>query len=105
MSWSLGGLMILAVVFRHLKAIITFVFLNMFVTLRICGEMCVNVAHLLFLFVLVCSVVCFVLYFIWCLSFCIIVGGKPLRWAMCRIVVHSLFWLSELSGRLSILSI
>ena len=59
-----GGLMILAMVFRHLKAILTFVFLNMFVNLRICGEMYVNVAHLLFLFVLVCTVVCFVLCFI-----------------------------------------
>ena len=78
----LGGFMILAMVFRHLKAILTFVFLNMFVTLRICGEMYVNVAHLLFLFVLVCNVVRFVLCFIWCRSFCIIVGGKPLRWAM-----------------------
>jgi len=91
--------MILAMVFRYLKAILTFVFLNMFVTLRICGEMYVNVAHLLFSFVLVCSVVCFVLCFIWCLSFCIIVGGKPLRLAMCRIVEHSLFWRSELSGK------
>ena len=36
---------------------------------------------LLFLFVLVCNVVRFVLCFIWCRSFCIIVGGKPLRWA------------------------
>jgi len=62
MSWSLGGLLILAMVFRHLKAILTFVFLNMFVSLRICGEM--YVAHLLFLFVLVCTVVCFVLCFI-----------------------------------------
>jgi len=52
--------MILAMVFRHLKAILTFVFLNMFVSLRICREMYVNVAHLLFLFVLVYSVVCFV---------------------------------------------
>ena len=43
------------------------------------GEMYVNVAHLLFLFVLVCNVVRFVLCFIWCRSFCIIVGGKPLR--------------------------
>ena len=69
-------------VFRHLNAIIKFVFLNMFVTLRICGEMYVNVVHLLFLFMLVCSMVHFVLCFIWCLSFCIIVGGKPLCWAM-----------------------
>jgi hypothetical protein len=49
------------------------------------GEMYVNVAHLLFLFVFVCTMVRFVLCFIWCLSFCIIVSGKPLRWAMCRI--------------------
>ena len=42
-----GGLIILAMVLRHLNAILTFVFLTMFVTLRICGEMYVNVAHLL----------------------------------------------------------
>jgi len=86
----LGGLIILAMVFRHLKTVLTFVFLNIFVTLRICGQMYVNVAHLLFLSVLVCTVVCFVLCFIWCRSFCITVGGKALRWAMCRIVDHSL---------------
>ena len=33
----------------HLYAILMFVFLNMFVTLRICGEIYVNVAHFLFL--------------------------------------------------------
>ena len=48
--------MILAMVFHHLKAILTFVFLNMFVTLRICGEMCVNVAISCF-----CSCFCVVL--------------------------------------------
>ena len=42
-----GGLMILAMVFRHLKAILTFVFLNMFVTLCICGEMYVNVERII----------------------------------------------------------
>ena len=101
-SW--GGLIILAVVLRHLKAILTLVFLNMFVTLRICGEMYVNIAHLLFLFVFVCTMARFVFCFIWCRIFCIIVSGKPLHWAMCRIIAHSLFWRSELSGRLSILS-
>jgi len=50
----------------------------------------------LFLFVLVCNVVRFILCFIWCRSFCIIVGGKPLLCARCRIVDHSLFWRSEL---------
>ena len=54
--------MILAMVFRHLKATLMFVFLNIFVTLRICGKMYVNVAHLLFLFVLVCNVVCLSTY-------------------------------------------
>ena len=62
MSWSLGGLISLAMVFRHLNAILTFVFLNMFVTLHICGEMYVKVAHFLFLFMLVCSMVRFVLF-------------------------------------------
>jgi len=61
----LAGLMILAMVFRHLKALLKFVFLNMFGTLHIYGEMYVNVAHLLLLFVLVCSLVCLVLCFIW----------------------------------------
>ena len=101
----LGGLMILAMVLGHMKAILTFVFFNMFVTLRTCGEMYVNIAHLLFLFVLVCTVVCFVLCFIWCRNFCIIVSGKQLCWDKCRIVYHSLFSHCELSGRLSILSI
>ena len=54
--------MILAMVFRHLKTILTFVFLNMFVTLHICGEMYVNVAYLLFLFVLVCLCWCVLSY-------------------------------------------
>ena len=53
--------MILAVVFWHLKAILKFVFLNMFVTLRICGEMYVNVAHLLF-FSCLCVVWCVLSY-------------------------------------------
>ena len=30
--------MIMAMVFRYLKTILTFVFMNMFVNLRICGE-------------------------------------------------------------------
>jgi len=81
MLWSLG-LVRLAMVLWHLNAILPFVFLSVFVTLHICGEMYVNVAQLLFLFMLVCSVVRFVLCFIWCLRLCIIVGGKPLCWAM-----------------------
>ena len=108
MGWNvvvLGGLMVLGLVFLHLKAILMFVFLNMFVTLRICGQKYVSVVHLLFFFVLVCNVVRFVLCFIWCRSFCIIFGGRKLRCAMCRNVDHSLFWRSELSGRLIILSI
>ena len=39
------GLIILVMVLRHLKSILTFVFLNMFVTLHICREMYVNIAH------------------------------------------------------------
>ena len=46
-------------VLRHLYDILIFAFLNMLVTLRICGENYVNVAH--FLFLLSCGVVCFVL--------------------------------------------
>jgi len=38
MLWSFEGLIRLAMVFLHLNAILTFVFLNMFVNLRICGE-------------------------------------------------------------------
>jgi len=56
---SLGGLIRLAMVLRHLYAILMFEFLNMLVTLRICREMYVNVAH--FLFLLWCGVVYFVL--------------------------------------------
>jgi len=54
--------MILSMVFRHLKSILTFVFLNMFVTLRICGEIYVNVAHLLFFFSCLCVVWCVLSY-------------------------------------------
>ena len=43
-----GGLIKLAVVLQHLYAILIFVLLNMFVTLHICGDMYVNVAHFLF---------------------------------------------------------
>ena len=89
-------------VLRHLYAILMFVFLNMLVTLRICGEMYVNVAH--FLFLLSCGAGCSVLCSIWCLSLCIIAGGKPFCWEICRIVAHSLFCCAVLSGRLSILS-
>jgi len=61
--WSLGGLIKLAMVLRHLYAILMFVFLNMFVTLRICRDMYVNVAH--FLFLVSCDVVfCFMFYLI-----------------------------------------
>jgi len=76
------GLVRLAVVLWHLNAILPFVFLSVLVTLRICGEMYVNVAHLFFLFMLVCNAVCFVSYCIWCLSFCTIAGGKT----FCRAV-------------------
>ena len=44
-------------VLRHLYAILMFVFQNMFVTLCICGDMYVNVAHVLFL--LSWGLVCF----------------------------------------------
>ena len=54
--------MFLAMVFRHLKATLMFVFLNIFVTLRICGKIYEKVAHFLFLFVLVCNVVCLSTY-------------------------------------------
>jgi hypothetical protein len=63
--WSLGGFIGLAMVLWHLYAILMFVFLNMFVTLRICGEMYVNVAHFLFLLwcgVVWCGVFCFMFY-------------------------------------------
>ena len=96
--------MILGLVFLHLKAILMFVFLNMFLTLRIFGQNYVSVDNLLFFFVLVCNVERFVLCFISCRSFCMIVGGRKLRCAMCRNVDHSPFWHSELSGRLIILS-
>jgi len=78
----------LAMVLRHLYGILMFVFLNKFVILRICGEMYVKVAHLLFF--LSCGEVCFVLCSIWCLSLCIIAVGKPFCWAICRIISHSL---------------
>jgi len=58
--WSLDGLIKLAMVLRHLNAILMFVLLNMFVTLHICGDMYVNVAH--FLFLLSRGVVRFVLF-------------------------------------------
>jgi hypothetical protein len=47
--------MILAMVIRHLKALLTFAFLNMFGTLHICGETYAKIAHLLF-----CSCLCVV---------------------------------------------
>jgi hypothetical protein len=59
-QWSLGGLIKLAMVLQHLYAILMFVLLSMFVTLRICGDMYVNVAH--FLFLLSRGVVRLVLY-------------------------------------------
>ena len=46
-------------VLRHLYAILLFVFLNMLVTFRICGEIYVNVAN--FLFLLSCGAGCSVL--------------------------------------------
>ena len=55
--WSLGVLIKLAMVLRHLYAILMFVFLNIFVTLCICGDMYVNVAHLILLSCGVCFVV------------------------------------------------
>ena len=93
--WSLGSLIRLAMVLRHLYAILIFVLLNMFVALRICGEMYVNVAR--FLFLLSCGVVRFVLCSVWYLSLCITVGGKLFCWAMWRVVDHSLFCCTVLS--------
>jgi len=75
-------------VLQHLYVILMSVFLNKFVILRICGEMYVKVAH--FLFFLSHGEMRFVLCSIWCLSLCIIAGGKPFCWAICRIVSHSL---------------
>ena len=92
MSLSFGGLIRLPMVLRHLNAIFTFEFLNRFVILRVCWEIKVNIAHFfLFLFMFLCCAVCFDFCFIWRLNFCNIVGGKPLRCAMRRIVSHSLF--------------
>ena len=51
------------------------------------GNVCEG-AH--FMFFLYCGEVCFVLCSVWCLSLCIIVGGKSFCWAICRIVSHSL---------------
>ena len=34
------------------------------------------------------NVGCSVLCSIWCLSLCIIAGGKPFCWEICRIVAH-----------------
>ena len=58
--WSLGVLIKLAMVLRHLYAILMFMFLNIFVTLRICGDMYVNVSHFLFC----CHVVWCVLFYV-----------------------------------------
>ena len=100
---SLGGFIRLAMVLRHLYVIFMSVFLNKFVILLICGEMYVKVAH--FLFFLSFGEVCFVLCSVWCLSLCIIAGGKPFFWVIYRIVSHSLLCCVVLSGRLSILVI
>jgi hypothetical protein len=74
MLWSCEGLIRLAMVLRHLNAILTFVFPNMFVTLRICGEMKVNVTHIYF-----CSCLCV----LWCALFYVLSGVLDLyycRW-------------------------
>ena len=88
-------------VLQHLYVFLMFVFLNRFVILHICGEMYVKVTN--FLFFQSCGEVCFVLCSIWCLSLCVIAGGKPFCWAICRIVSHPLCCCVVLSGRLSIL--
>jgi len=51
---------VFATVLEHLYAILMFVLLNILVTLRICGDMYVNVAH--FLFFLSRGVACFMFY-------------------------------------------
>ena len=58
--WSLGGLILFAMVLRHLYAILMYVLLNILVTLHICGDMYVNVAHFLFF----CHVVWLVLFYV-----------------------------------------
>ena len=73
---SFLGLVMLAVVLWHLNAILPFVFLSVLVTLRICGEMYVNVAHLLFFFMLVCSAVRFVYILSGVLVFALLQVGK-----------------------------
>jgi len=78
--WSLGSFIRWPKVLWHLNATLTFVFLNLFVTLRIWGDIYVNVVH--FLFLLSGGVVCVYLCSIWCLSLCIIVRGKQFLWAM-----------------------
>ena len=91
MLWSCEGLIRLAMVLRHLNAILTFVFLNMFVTLRICGVMLANVTNLLFLFMIVCVVVCFVISFIRLLRFVLSWVGKRFA-GPCEELLNILFF-------------
>ena len=68
------------------------------------GIVCECCASFVFVRVCVyCGAFCLMFYLV--SKFCIIFSGKPLRWAMCRIIAHSLFRRSALCGRLSILSI
>ena len=55
----------LAMVLRHLKSILTFVFLNMFVTLHVWREMYVNMAH-------ICSCPCV----LWCVLSYVLSGAE-----------------------------
>ena len=77
---SFVGLVSLPRVLWHLKAPFTLVCLNKLVILRMCGEMKVNVAHFLLL-MFVCGVACLVLYCIWYLNLCSILGGNLLCYA------------------------
>ena len=88
-----------ATVLLHLKAILTLVCLNRLVTLRMCGEVKVTVAHFMLFPALVGGVACILLCCIWCFRLWSRVVGNLLFFAMWRMVCHSLCGRSLLRGR------
>ena len=72
-----------AMVLFHLKVILTLVCLNRLVTLRLCGEVKVKVAHFVLFPAFVGSVLCIILCCIWCFGLWSRVVGNVLFFALC----------------------
>ena len=90
-------------VLLHLKTIFMLVYLKRLVIFLICGDVYVNVVHLVSWLEVVGGVGCVSYFFILCFRLVIRLLGKLFPWAICSMFCHSSWLCSCGMGRVSIL--